>query len=202
MEKETQGFSYLSIVFGTILSIGFFVFMYFNKNLDVSKVSLGVQVAILVFFIISNILLNIIVDKKNYGSEVEVRSFTIFLKWLMPIIYILICGFINTNSKDVTETSIFSIIGALFIILGLVLPKIQFNNAGIGIKFPWILKDKEAWDITHRKSSPFWVMGGIVSIAFGFFPKTLNAVIVYIILFFICILVCPLIISIRAHYYK
>lgn len=202
MEKRTQAFSYLSIVCGSILSIGFFLFMDFNKNLNVSKVSLRVQVAILVFFIISNILLNIIVDKKNYGSKVGVRSFTIFLKWLMPIIYILICGFINTSSKDVAEISIFSIIGVLFIIFGLVLPKIQFNNDGIGIKFPWILKDKEAWDITHRKSSPFWVMGGIISIAFGFLPASSNVIVVYIILFFICILVCPLIISIRAHYYK
>ena len=202
MKKNTQVFSYLSIICGTILSAAFFLFMYLNESLNVSKISLKVQVIILVFFIISNILLNIIVDKKNYGSKVEVRSFITFLKWLIPVLYILICGLINTNNKNIITAAAFSMIGVLFIILGLVLPKIQFNNDGIGIKFPWILKDKEAWQITHRKSSPFWVMGGIISVAFAFIPVSSDTIIAYFILIFICTLICPLIISIRAHYYK
>ncbi|MBM7616135.1 SdpI family protein [Alkaliphilus hydrothermalis] len=55
-----------------------------------------------------------------------------------------------------------SLLGIVLIIIGNVLPKCK-QNAIIGIRTPWTLKDKNVWYKTHRVGGPVMMIGGIIS---------------------------------------
>lgn len=54
-------------------------------------------------------------------------------------------------------------IGALYLILGNVMPKIRYNTV-MGIRTPWTLASERVWDATHRFSGPVFMLGGLVLI--------------------------------------
>jgi uncharacterized membrane protein len=64
------------------------------------------------------------------------------------------------------------LIGLLFTVIGLLLPKIE-NNYFVGIKVPWTLADPENWNATHKFAGTLWVIGGLLIFAISFIaPKT------------------------------
>ncbi|MCA9388720.1 SdpI family protein [Candidatus Berkelbacteria bacterium] len=60
-------------------------------------------------------------------------------------------------------SAIGALVSGLFIILGLILPKIK-RNYFIGIRTPWTLNSDKVWSETHRRSGPVFVGAGIVSL--------------------------------------
>ena len=55
------------------------------------------------------------------------------------------------------------LIGIIFIVVGMYLPKCQHNYT-VGIKLPWTLHDEDNWKATHRFAGPVWVAGGVLII--------------------------------------
>jgi uncharacterized membrane protein len=65
--------------------------------------------------------------------------------------------------------------GALFIVLGVYLPKCK-QNYTVGIKLPWTLNDEENWNKTHRLAGWVWMLGGIGTIISGAFDLFLLSI--------------------------
>jgi uncharacterized membrane protein len=62
-----------------------------------------------------------------------------------------------------------AIIGALFIVMGNVLPQAR-PNWFFGIRTPWTLSNDRVWQRTHRIGGYLFVMGGIVSVLSAALP--------------------------------
>lgn len=61
-------------------------------------------------------------------------------------------------------------LGALFVIIGNLLPKTRLNYL-MGIRTPWTLSDERVWDRTHRFAGPLFVVAGVAAVAAGFLPQ-------------------------------
>ena len=64
----------------------------------------------------------------------------------------------------------FSIIGLLFFIIGICLPKCKRNYV-IGIRIKWTLENEENWNATHHMSGKLWMFGGLLFIICSFLPE-------------------------------
>lgn len=60
-------------------------------------------------------------------------------------------------------------IGLLFILIGLVLPRVKLNWF-VGIRTPWTMSNEEVWDKTHRLGGRLFVAGGLVAVLAAFLP--------------------------------
>ncbi len=61
-------------------------------------------------------------------------------------------------------------LGALFVVMGNLLPKTRLNYL-MGIRTPWTISDERVWDKTHRFAGPLFVLGGFVAMAGAFLPE-------------------------------
>lgn len=64
------------------------------------------------------------------------------------------------------------LLGLLFTVIGNYMPKCR-QNYTLGIKLPWTLHSEENWNRTHRLAGWIWVVGGLLTMATGFFGNVL-----------------------------
>ena len=90
--------------------------------------------------------------------------------WICPGISLIMCCLVypacigySISSKVIAPL----IVGALFIVMGNLLPKCQ-QTYTMGIKLPWTLASEENWNATHRFGGKVWVVGGILCLLSAF----------------------------------
>src|SRR6185369_6560167 len=59
--------------------------------------------------------------------------------------------------------SVWWVLGAFFMILGLIMPRVR-RNPWIGVRTPWTLASDENWARTHRFAGYSFTLGGIVAL--------------------------------------
>lgn len=83
--------------------------------------------------------------------------------WICPFISLL-CAALTYGTALGAEFKVDKILplfmGALFIVLGVYLPKCK-QNYSVGIKLPWTLNDEENWNKTHKLAGKVWLVGGV-----------------------------------------
>ena len=62
-------------------------------------------------------------------------------------------------------------VGLLVMALGFYLPQFK-RNWWAGIRTPWTLSSEEAWNETHRRAGPLWVVGGLAIALAGLFAAS------------------------------
>lgn len=72
-------------------------------------------------------------------------------------------------------------ISIMFIIIGILLPRIK-KNYFVGIRTPWTIHSEEVWDKTHKFAGKLFVAAGVIALISVFFPQNLLFVVVTAIL--------------------
>ncbi|HEX6559998.1 MAG TPA: SdpI family protein, partial [Longimicrobiales bacterium] len=67
-------------------------------------------------------------------------------------------------------------IGAMFMILGNVLPRTR-SNWFMGIRTPWTLDSESVWRETHRLGGRTFVLGGFVTMIAAFLPEPIQPIV-------------------------
>ncbi len=102
-------------------------------------------------------------DPKNKNSAGKVL---LVVFWICPVISLLVSGavFAFALGFSFPDASLVALlIGIMFIILGICMPKIHHNYT-FGIRLPWTVHSEKNWNATHRFAAPFWIVGGILMI--------------------------------------
>lgn len=68
------------------------------------------------------------------------------------------------------EQLLFSLLGILFVLIGLVLPKLR-SNWFAGIRTPWTLSSERVWHLTHRVGGWAFTVAGLVVVAGAWLVK-------------------------------
>jgi len=68
-----------------------------------------------------------------------------------------------TGAHIPMDRFVFVGVGALFMVMGFTLPRVQ-SNWFIGIRTPWTLTSDESWDRTHKVGGTLFVLLGVLSI--------------------------------------
>lgn len=102
--------------------------------------------------IVINVALNIVLNFrvcKTMGAKFLVKLGT----WIMPFtsIFLVIVSAYSAIYQDSSfpNSATIVFVGMLFIVSGNYFPKNHVNKY-VGLKFPWLLKDEESWDKTHK----------------------------------------------------
>jgi uncharacterized membrane protein len=83
----------------------------------------------------------------------------------LSAVHVLILRIAIAPGVDVT-TSVYLLVGVLFVTIGLVLPRVR-RNPIIGVRTPWTLRSDENWARTQRVAGYTMVLGGIGAAAAG-----------------------------------
>jgi uncharacterized membrane protein len=78
--------------------------------------------------------------------------------------------------------AIWVVLGAFYIALGLVIPRIK-RNPVMGIRTPWTLTSDENWARTQRVGGYSMVLGGVIATVFGAFGGTAGGVVALVAIF-------------------
>ena len=105
--------------------------------------------------------------------------------WIMPLISVAIMSTVYAVSLG-RAVDMFVVmpllLGVMFVAIGNYMPKVK-QNATLGIKISWTLRNEENWNKTHRFAGKLWVVGGIVVMLTALLPsKRLVAVLIPMIL--------------------
>ncbi len=92
--------------------------------------------------------------------------FWVVLTTFLAYVYALSLG-ANLGWEVNMAYAIVPALGALFLILGALLPHIK-RNWFFGIRTPWTLSDDDVWNATHRVASRLFELAGIVAIIAAF----------------------------------
>ncbi len=126
-------------------------------------------------------------DPKNKNQSP--KAFNLVL-WIVPVLSVVVSGLMYgiALGAEFNMTVIMSVLlGVMLIVIGNYLPKCRVNHT-IGIKLPWTINDEEVWNRTHRFTSWFWVVGGVIVIATAFLSaKYAIAVLISIIILLVLI---------------
>jgi uncharacterized membrane protein len=74
-------------------------------------------------------------------------------------------------------------IGALFVIMGNLMPRVK-SNWMLGIRTPWTLESENVWRETHRVGGRTMVVAGIITMVAAFLPDTIRPWIAFAALLF------------------
>ncbi len=106
-------------------------------------------------------------DKRNCNPKVQnIRYF------LVPVISIVTNAMVYCAAFGKTwdlSAVIPLLLGALFAIMGNLMPKIR-QNATMGFKYKWTLQSESNWNATHRFGGKVMVCGGILILFTVFLP--------------------------------
>ena len=89
-----------------------------------------------------------------------------WILWIVPIISVaacLACYAVSLGVNVDMGMTVNILVGIVFIIVGNYMHKVK-QNYTVGIKLPWTLNSEENWNRTHRMSSWFWMIAGIIFI--------------------------------------
>ena len=106
-------------------------------------------------------------DPKNRGNSEKIINIAF---WVIPVISLALCAFTYSAAMgNAMNIELFTslLLGFVFIITGNYMPKCR-QSYTVGIKLPWTLHSEENWNKTHRMASWIWVIGGLVTVIFGF----------------------------------
>ena len=78
--------------------------------------------------------------------------------------------------------AIWVVLGAFYIALGLIIPRIK-RNPVMGIRTPWTLTSDENWARTQRVGGYSMVLGGVVAAVFGALGGTAGGVVALVAIF-------------------
>ena len=134
-------------------------------------------------FLLTNLFVSFMINNDPKKTNVSQKMKNIFL-WLVQAISIIVMSStfaIAMGIKLSIETIVLSMLGGLFIVLGLLLPKLK-RNYTIGIKLPWTLNDDYNWEKTHQLAGLVWSIGGIVLFINGLFNLASSITIIVVIL--------------------
>lgn len=70
-------------------------------------------------------------------------------------------------------------VGAMFMILGNVLPRTR-SNWFLGIRTPWTLDSENVWRETHRLGGRTFVVGGLITMGAAFLPERIQPIVAMI----------------------
>lgn len=73
---------------------------------------------------------------------------------------------------DMTQVVLIAV-GALFVVLGRQLPRVQ-PNWWLGVRTPWTLEDDHVWRETHELAGRTFVAGGLLTVAGAFLPVAIR----------------------------
>lgn len=92
--------------------------------------------------------------------------------WIMPLLSWGVCSTMYAVAMGKTM-DVFVIMpllmGVLFLLIGNYMPKVK-QNATLGIKLSWTLRNEENWNKTHRLAGKLWVAGGLVMLVTMLLP--------------------------------
>lgn len=102
--------------------------------------------------------------KKNYTKFENIYQYLV-ITFLTFIVFLqIISGIAAINLATPVDVLVLTLIGVLFIILGILLPKIK-KNWFLGIRTPWTLSDDAIWEQTHKIARYTFIAGGLLMIA-------------------------------------
>jgi uncharacterized membrane protein len=103
-------------------------------------------------------------DRKRLGetSAPLVAALTVFF---MAAIHVLILYVAIVPGASLAR-AIWVVIGAFYVALGLVIPRIK-RNPVMGVRTPWTLTSDENWARTQRVGGYSMVLGGLAAVVFG-----------------------------------
>jgi len=117
------------------------------------------------FFVIPRIAVfrkNFETFKKQYWilcAALQLFLLAVFAATLMPIAGIPL----NMN------TFIFFMVGALFVLIGILMPSFK-RNFFVGVRTPWTIANDEVWDKTHKVTGKLFIVCGIIIFIASFIP--------------------------------
>ena len=108
-------------------------------------------------------------DKSNRQQNPKAMG---IIFWIVPLLSWAVNGFIYSVSLGKTwsvELVLPLLFGALFLLIGNVMPKVTQNKT-MGIKLFWTIYNEENWNKTHRLAGKLWVLGGVLCLLCAFLP--------------------------------
>lgn len=178
MNKDDKKFLYSSLLcfIPVLISLLFYKTLpaqiptHWNINGEVdgysSKIFALIVIPIILFIIDLVVKIVILNDPKKLGHTRKIKT---FFKYFIPLLSLIILIFEILFAKNIFISSkyfnniLFTIIGIMFICLGLIMPSVK-QNYTIGIKIPWTLNDEENWTKTHKFGGFIFLVGGIILI--------------------------------------
>ncbi|HMM42592.1 MAG TPA: DUF1648 domain-containing protein [Thermomicrobiales bacterium] len=109
------------------------------------------------------------------GSYAIIRISMVVLMAAIHALVLLWIKDIKVNASLVVMTGV----GLLFIVIGLVLGKVQ-PNWFVGIRTPWTLSSRRSWVRTHRLGGWLFIAMGLVMIAAEFLSASLMAPVILV----------------------
>ncbi len=131
--------------------------------------------------------------RKNY-AKFRMAYFwfrTIFIVFFVSLYFYTL--WVGLGSEFNINYFILPATSALFILIGMFLPKIR-KNYFVGIRTPWTIHSEEVWDKTHQFSGKLFVIAGMIALASIFFPK-------YSFLIFMAVILSAAVLSTASSYF-
>ncbi len=104
-----------------------------------------------------------------------------FILFMGGLYGITLIAALSKNKIPVDKIVIIGI-GALFIFIGSLMPKIK-RNFFIGIRMPWTLYSDEVWGKTHKIGKPVFMIMGLIILLTAFIPGEIAFIIMLIAVF-------------------
>jgi uncharacterized membrane protein len=119
-------------------------------------------------------------DRKRLGdaSAPLVAALTVLF---MAALHVLILYVAIVPGASLAR-AIWVVLGAFYIALGLVIPRIK-RNPVMGVRTPWTLTSDENWARTQRVGGYSMVLGGVVAAVFGVLGGTAGGVVALVAIF-------------------
>ncbi len=158
-----------ALLSSVVLLLPMLVGLLFWKRLSVARGFVVCGLPLLLLGLHWFCLLFTAADPKNKGQHPKAMG---LIFWMLPLLSLGIYAFWYSVAfgreidMEFLMPLLFSIV---FIVFGNTLPKIR-QNATLGIKVYWVLRDEENWNHTHRFAGKLWVAGGLLLLASLLFP--------------------------------
>ena len=117
-------------------------------------------------------LLCFLVTPLDKGSSKQNPKAMGIIFWIIPLLSWAVNGFIYSVALGKTwsaELLMPLLFGALFLVIGNVMPKVTRNKT-MGIKLFWTVYNEENWNKTHRLAGKLWVAGGVLCLLCALLP--------------------------------
>lgn len=113
-------------------------------------------------------------DPKKTNYEQFATAYKIFQLVLIAffVIIFLVTNLANTGVEIAVGAVVSSAIGLMFIIFGILMPKLK-NNWFVGIRTPWTLSSDFVWQKTHQLGKYMFIVAGALFLFISYLPLPL-----------------------------